>query len=274
MRHCSLLLYSALSLASSLPLSGAAQNVSLEIAQETPQPTISTDRPSVGTGTDLVPRHWIVSENGASLTAPGGTLTVDGPENLVRVGAFQDVELRWSSPSVQRSQGVPGAQRQDASFGAKIHLPAPKAWPLSGVLTLSAPIGSPGVTSGGWDPAGLIAASHVWGPRLSTFASANFAWVSGPGRGRENVDQLATFTTWAVNSKTTAYAEFAPLLSRDPGIQSYTSDAGVMWLVGKRAQVDIRAGSTVDSKGVHPVVGFGYSFLFTPFFWHHATPAR
>jgi hypothetical protein len=266
MRKLNFLSLSALVLALSLPLSGSAQ--------ETPQPTISTDRPSVGTGTDLVPRHWVVSENGASLTAPGGTLTVDGPENLVRVGAFQNVELRWSSPSVQRAQGVPGVQHQDASFGAKIHLPAPKAWPLSAVLTLSAPIGSQGVTSGGWDPAGLLAASHAWGPRLSTFASANFASVSGAGRGRENADQLATFTTLALNGKTTAYAEFAPLLSRDPGLQAYTSDAGVLWLVGKRIQFDVRAGSTVDSKGVHPVVGFGYSVLFSPRIPGRAAAAR
>jgi len=231
-------------------------------AQETSQPTISTDRPSVGTGTDLVPLHYFVSETGASLTAPGGTLTVDGPENLVRFGAFKDVELRWSTPSVQKSSGVSGIQHQDASFGSKIHLPSAKAWPLSAVLSLSAPVGSRGVTSGGWDPSALVAASHAWGPRLSTFGSANFASVSGAGRGRENADQLATFTTLALNSKTTAYAEFAPLLSRDPGIQAYTSDAGVMWLVGKRAQFDVRAGSTVDSKGVHPVVGFGYSILF------------
>ncbi len=257
MRYRNLFLSSALCLASAVPLCGFARI----FAQEAAQPTISTDRPSVGTGTDLVPLHWFVSENGASLTAPGGTLTVDGPENLVRFGAFKDVELRWSSPSVQKSSGV-GIQRQDASFGSKIHLPAPKSWPLSGVLTLSAPIGSAGVTSGGWDPGVLLAASHAWGPRLSTFASANFAWVSGVGRGRENVDQLATFTTWALNGRTTGYAEFAPLLSRDPAIQAYTSDAGVMWLIGKRVQLDVRVGSTVDSKGVHPIVGAGYSFLF------------
>jgi len=249
-----LLLSSALALAFYLPLPG--------FAQETPQPTISTDRPSIGTGTDLVPSHWFVAENGASLNAPGGTLTVDGPENLVRFGASKYVELRWSSPSVQKSSGVSGIQRQDASFGAKIHLPSGHAWPLSAVATLSAPIGSPGVTSGGWDPAGLLAVSHAWGPRLSTFASANFASVSGAGRGCENADQLSTFTTCAFSGKATGYAEFAPLLSRDPGIQAYTSDAGLMWLVGKRIQLDVRAGSTVDSKGVHPVVGFGYSVLF------------
>jgi hypothetical protein len=105
---------------------------------------------------------------------------------------------------------------------------------------------------------------------VSTFASANFASVSGSGRGREGADQLATFTTFALNGKTTAYAEFAPLLSRDPGLQAYTSDAGVMWLVGKRIQLDVRAGSTVDSKGVHPVVGFGYSVLFSPHLRHHS----
>ena len=264
MRVAYLFLPAALVFSAARPLIGPAQAV-----EEASQPTWSSDRPTIGTGPDLAPLHWIVAEQGIGVAAPGGHLTVDAPETLLRYGAFKSVELRWSSPSIQRSIDSPGPsggwQRQDASFGAKIHLPAPKAWPVSAVATLSVPIGSHGVSSGGWDPAITLAASHAWGPRIASYVSASFASVSGDGRGRENADQLSTITTWSFSNRTTGFVEFAPLLSRDPAISAYTTDSGLTRLIGKRIQLDARVGSTVDSAGAHPVAGIGLCFLFPSF---------
>jgi hypothetical protein len=106
----------------------------LSPAQDVPQPVISTDRPSIGTGTDLAPAHHMVAENGLGLSFGSGSTTFDGAENLLRFGINSRVELRTLLPSMQYTTGTTSMQRHDAAFGAKLRLPAPSTWPVSAVV--------------------------------------------------------------------------------------------------------------------------------------------
>jgi hypothetical protein len=230
-------------------------------AQDVTQPTISTDRPSIGTGTDLVPSHRVVVENGFGLAFGAGSTTVDWSEDLVRFGVNSRIELRTMLPVMQHTAGLPGIQRQDAVMGAKIRLPAASGWPVSAVASLSAPAGTPGVGSGGWDPSILLTTSRVWTSRFSTFDSAGVAWTSNGSAGRERNTQAAFDGLWSLSSKLTAYAEWAPLFERHPGGFGSTSDAGLLWLATPRLQFDVRAGAVMGSNGtLGAVVGAGCSF--------------
>jgi hypothetical protein len=146
-------------------------------------------------------------------------------------------------------------------MGAKIRLPAAAAWPVSAVVSLSAPAGSPGIGSGGWDPSILLTTSHIFTPRFSTFESANVAWTSNGAAGRERNTQAAFDGLWSVSSKLTAYAEWAPLFERDPGGFASTGDAGLLWVATPRLQLDARVGAIHGNVGnFSAVVGAGCSF--------------
>ena len=236
--------------------------ISLSLAQESVPVAISPDRPSVGFGTDLVAPHYVSVENGTTWTRGGGVSLIDGTENLTRFGISRYVELRTSVPSTQWESDVRKLQLQDASFGAKIHLPSSAAWPIASIVNLSVPVGSRGVSSGGWDPSVLLATSHTLSPRLSFTASDNVSWVTNGAPGHILLSQMSVVPYWKLSGTTTAYAEYAPLVSRNPGGSGYTADSGVLWTVHDRLQFDVRGGNTLDRNGQnHLLIGAGFSFM-------------
>lgn len=76
-----LLLCLAAMVAACFTVGGAAA-----VAQESPSPVISTERPSYGPSPDLIPRGSLQMESGAGVTWQSGTRVIDLPENMMRLG--------------------------------------------------------------------------------------------------------------------------------------------------------------------------------------------
>jgi hypothetical protein len=225
---------------------------------------ISTDRPSVGTGPDLVPAHRVIVENGIAWAVDRGAtrspVTFDGPETLLRVGVSRDLELRATLPNYEHTFGTGAYARQDFGLSAKIHLPSSEKLPLGAILGTTAPTGSVGVTAGGWDPSALFCTSHVFTPRLGSFASADVTWAGGGAAGRQTVTQLAFAGLWNTTATVSNFIEYAPLFSTGAESSGYTLDTGVLWIVHRFIQFDIHAGRSWAGAHAVTVAGLGFSF--------------
>jgi hypothetical protein len=228
--------------------------------QQTEPPVISTDRPSVGTGPDLVPVHRMIEENGITWSTTRGGTTVDGPEMLVRFGVSKDLELRALPPNFERAPGQPGTEETDFGVSAKVHLPSAPSLPVSLIVGTTAPTGSRTVTAGGWDPSGLVTTSHAWSPRFGSFASADVTWAGGGPNPRQAVTQLAFDGLWNTSATVTTYVEAAPLFSTEAHSSGGTADAGVLWVIRREIQLDVRAGRSWTGSTVATVAGVGFSF--------------
>jgi hypothetical protein len=129
---------------------------------------ITTDRPTTGTGPDLVPVHSLELENGLGWSNDGHQKTFDLPESLLRLGLTDRIETRTTIPNAHFSAGQ-NTEVEDIQFGAKIRLrPSQSVWPMSFVTALSAPTGTSGLTSGGWDPS----RSHTLFPENTSLSAA------------------------------------------------------------------------------------------------------
>jgi hypothetical protein len=221
---------------------------------------ISTDRPSIGTGPDLVPVHRVIVENGIGWNVDRGLATIDWPETLFRVGVTRDFEMRATLPDIEHTSGTGSYQEGDFGLSAKIRLPSSERLPMGVVLGFSAPTGSRGVTAGGWDPGALFSTSHVFSPRIGSFASAELSWAGGGSAGRQTVTQLALDGLWNTTATVTNFIEYAPLFSTGNDTSGYTVDTGVLWVVRRFIQFDVHGGRTWTGSDVATVAGLGVSF--------------
>jgi hypothetical protein len=231
-------------------------------AQDAPDAAVSTDRPSIGSGPDLVPVRRVIVESGVSWSVGQGNLMVDLPETLVRVGLSSRFELRSTPPNIQHD--VTNFQQQDAAVSAKVKLPSSEKWPVSSIVGVSAPTGSNGVSSGEWDPSFLLTTSHVWSPRLASFESGNVIWATNGANGRQPLTQMAFDGLWSTTSAVTSFVEWAPLYSPVPHSSGYTVDGGALWVLRRYVQLDLRVGRAVNDAQVRTVAGAGFSFSFRP----------
>ena len=234
-----------------------AQSLVAVGALDTP---ISTDRPSIGTGPDLVPVHRVIVENGIGWNVDRGSDKADWPETLFRVGVSRDLELRATLPDIEHTSGTDTYQQEDFGLSAKIHLPSPERLPFGVILGITAPTGSRGVTAGGWDPSALFSTSHAFSPRLGSFASADLSWAGGGTAGRQTVTQLAFDGLWNTTATVTNFVEYAPLFSTGKDSSGYTLDTGVLWIVRRFLQFDVHAGRTWTGSDAATVAGLGFSF--------------
>lgn len=234
-------------------------STSLCRAQESQAP-LSTDRPSVGTGTDLVPVHAMEIENGVTVTNAQGRSSVDLPETLTRYGWNSRVELRAALPNTHLQRGLP-VSREDVEIAAKIRLrPAESRWPVSLVPGINVPTGTASLTSGGWDPSLVLSVSHGFSQRLSMFASSCDGAISTPGsKGHSLLTQNAMDVGWALNSSYALFGEYAPFYKAHDGIRGETLDVGGLWTVGRRVQLDARVGTTRTPGSSSLMVSAGYS---------------
>src|ERR1039457_3209879 len=76
---------------------------------------ISTDRPSVATGTALVPVHTLQFENGINWTRDQSTNSGDAPETELRFGLTNRVEIQAFVPNLNWSGAFSGVRTTDFS---------------------------------------------------------------------------------------------------------------------------------------------------------------
>lgn len=245
-------------LISFLPLIVLTQSMT---AQEALTPTISTERPSVGSGPDLVPPFWILVENGLGIKSSSASFQVDGSETMIRYGLSKRLEIRFAPPSLVQSSSSTGFFQQDGSVTVKTPLPTVSEWhtAFSGGYTI--PLASKGQGSGSWDPTLLLTTSHSWARRWTTGATWNTYWTSVPGSGRTRSHQAAFDIGWNASSTKSTFAEYAPLFNSDMSQAGYTADVGVAWIRNSLQQWDARVGYTRTGPDGAVVAGLGYSFM-------------
>jgi hypothetical protein len=254
------LLFSLLLLSSQLLLcsnAGWGQSADVE--------PISTDRPSVATGPDLVPVHSIQFENGASWTRDQGSSAADGPQTEVRFGLSRRVELQATLPNLHWSGAASGFQYDDLSLGTKLKIGSEnRGWPLALVGSISLPSGSPERTSGGVDPTILLATEHNLPHNLQISGSANLASLSTNGGARVAQSQMALDMDWCARATTCIYAEGAPFVSTAQNANGYTIDGGLSLRIAPLIQLDGSVGTTVLNGDHAFFATIGYSFRRDP----------
>ena len=222
---------------------------------------ISTDRPSVATGTALVPVHTLQFENGINWTRDQSTNSGDAPETELRFGLTNRVEIEAFVPNLNWSGAFSGVRTTDFSLGAKVRIASDKRnWPVSIVGALTFPTGSQELTSGGVDPVALVTVQHNLPHNFQLVGSGTLASLSTNGSGRVAQSQLAFDLGWCANARTCFYAEEAPFLSTAQNSSGTTTDGGMTFGVTTRTQVDWRVGTTVENGDHSFFATLGYSF--------------
>jgi hypothetical protein len=228
-----------------------------QIQEATP---ISTDRPSVGSGTDLVPVRSTQIESGISFTHDGATNTADGPESLMRIGFSSRVELQATLPNTHWPGALPGLRYSDFSLGAKVKIGSDtQPWPLAVVGSLSFPTGSVELSSGGFDPTLLVATGRALPRNFQFSASANLTSLSTNGNPRVALSQMAASLGWCARPTLCLFAESAPFVSSAPASSGWTSDGGMSLRIAPLVQLDWRAGVTVENGDRSTFLSLGYS---------------
>jgi len=236
-------------------------------AQTVDVPPISTDRPSVGTGTDLVPVHSLQFENGIGWTRDQSANSGDGSETEVRFGLTNRVELQAYVPNMNWAGGIPGVRFNDFAIGTKLKIGSDKqSWPVAIQPSLSFPTGSAELTSGGVDPTILFATQRNLPRDFQFGASASLTSQSNNGAPRVAQSQLAFGLGWCVNPKTCFELEEAPFFSTAQDSNGTTTDGSMTLGISPRAQLDMAIGTTVTNGDRAVFAIFGYSFRFDHLF--------
>jgi hypothetical protein len=236
-------------------------------AQETSPipPAISTERPTAGPSPDLIPRGSVQVENGAGVTRQSGVTTLDLPENLLRYGLTERLEVRFLASNMVYQTTAGHFESQDLAFSAKLLVAGPnRLAPKSAILSLSVPTGGAAFTSNSTDPTlDLIwtqAIPHgyflnqVAQVTLTTLNSARRPlWSPGIAGGK------------ALTANLTVFGEYAPNVLPDSS-RNFLIDSGLALVRHDVQQWDIRAGMLSDSGGLHPSILIGYSIRRDGFF--------
>jgi len=241
-------------------------------AQEAETPPISTDRPSVATGTDLVPVHSLQFESGAAWTrdqaadgTSGSQAFADGPQTVVRFGLTRHVELQATLPNLHWPASTPGLQYDDLALGTKLKIGGDnRGWPVALVGTLSLPSGSDERTSGAVDPSVLAAVQHNLPHNLQLSASANLTSLSTNGGPRVAQSQVAFDLGWCAHNTTCFSAEAAPFFSTAQNANGTTLDGSMTQRLAPRIQLDGAVGTTLVNGYRTVFVILGYSFRLDP----------
>jgi len=229
-------------------------------AAQTPEASISTDRPSVGSGADLVPPHHSQIESGFGLCRSEGSNNFDFPEMLLRYGLSSRFEFRLNTPNAHLEPSSP-AFHEDIALGVKMRLGSETAkWPAALQLSLQVPTGSPELTAARTNPAASFIVSKSLTSRLSSSWTNTLAAVSSvPLPDRRFFVQSAGDVGWAWTARLNSFAEFAPFFDQGELGYGYTADAGVTWLARKNVQLDGRIGTTRAGGVSSLLLSVGYS---------------
>lgn len=240
-----------------------------------------TDRPDVTESTDAVPRGRVQLEMGYTFTydreGRARTRSHTAPEGLLRIGLFEDFELRlgWDGYTfthlLEPVKGRTGRTvlvedwsqgAEDASLGFKYKLAEQDGWrPHLGVIaSASVPSGSAGVTSGDVDPALVFAWAYDVTERLSIAGNVG---VGAPTEGSSRFVQTGASVTaaFALTERTGAYAEyFGSYPNTHHTDCAHSLNGGLTYLVSDDFQIDVRAGFGLNEEADDFFTGVGFAW--------------
>ncbi len=226
-------------------------------------PAIATERPSVGTGPEIVSSHSLQVESGMTMTFSSANYAADLTESLLRLGMGKHTELRFGATNAvyerEHIQGTSSLQFQDIALSLKMGLAAPNhLMPQALAVALSCPTGSAGQTSGTFDPSAII----IW-QQISSKAytlTENIAAVRTPYTSTRQTKWLPSIAVGRPFSDSLSwYFEYAPTVTAESGM-SHIVDGGLLYNRSRTSQFDLRFAYLSDGTGSHNTFSLGYSF--------------
>lgn len=228
-----------------------------------PQPSISTDRPSVANSSVVVPKGDFQAENGLLITNTQGQSILDLPETALRFGVLDQTELRLSAPdyfdSFSTSKAAP-AGFGDIAIGIKHQFgPISGSFNLSGILFLSLPTGAEAISSHGYDPGLQLPWSRALSANWTAGGQVAFYWPT-----QEGTHNFTGETTFLIDRQLTkpwdAFLEYAGDFPHRGGSRQILH-LGSAYKLAPRHQIDFQIAAGLSRSAPHMFVGVGYSLL-------------
>lgn len=240
-------------------------------ASDASEAAFEPDRPGFTNGSGITPVGRVVVESGIARTrdqsSQGGTVTIDGPEALIRIGAGKNLEYQIGLPNYNKERhGERGFG--DAYLGLKIKVYESGDGNTRASIApgFTLPVGERAFSTRHVDPVVTLGADHQAGH--TTFA-ANLVFSdaddngggSAGGGGRNFTVTPAASISYSVTDKLSVYGDaFADLPSH--GTSQTTCDGGFTYLLKPDVQLDIEAGRGLAGEAPANFVGAGVSFRF------------
>jgi len=235
-----------------------------QAAQGSTQPTIATDRPAITDSSTVVPRGYLVFEDGFTETGNQGQQGFDFPETLLRFGLTSKTELRFTPPdyfqNFNTGRGF-GSGWGDLTLGVKRQLAASsEGFDASLIAALSFPAGANAISSHGYDPALQLPWSHPLPRNWTAAGMFSLLWpTEGP---RRNLTGQASFLAdRQITKPLDAFIEYGGYFPQRGGTQNLLH-VGASLKITPNQQLDFHVGFGLSSAAVDHFVGFGYSFQF------------
>lgn len=231
---------------------------------DTPEPTISTDRPSVANSSVVVPKGYLQAENGLLVTDTQGQYILDMPETALRFGLLYKTELRLSAPNYFHTLTTDTASVSgfgDIAIGVKQQLgPTREDFNFSVILFLSLPTGAKALSSHGYDPGLQLPWSHQVSENWTASGQVAFYWPTQAGK-----HNFTGETTFVLDRQLTkpwdAFVEYAGDFSQRGGSRQLLH-FGSAYRLAPRHQIDFQVAAGLSRAAPNTFVGIGYSFLF------------
>ncbi|MBK9385928.1 MAG: transporter [Planctomycetes bacterium] len=235
---------------------------------------IFTDRPSFSDGTALIPARRVQLESGVTYTADDedGVRTArwNAPEALLRYRLLENLEVRgtWSGYAWSDNGDGLGTERTsgatDPALGVKIPVCEQDGWMPKLSVLASTTLGLPenDFRSGAFDPTFKL----LWSSGLPAgFGLGGNLNAAFPTQANERFSQLAgsLYATYAPSARWSVFAEgFFVAPPSDGASTAYSCDAGVLYLLSARVQLDARVGFGLNGVAEDFFAGVGVSWRF------------
>ena len=212
----------------------------------------------------VVPRGYLLLENGFTETGSRGQEGFDFSETLVRFGLASKTELRLTPPDYFQNfntGGGFGSGWGDLSLGLKQQLAASsEGFDTSLIVSLSFPSGANTISSHGYDPALQLPWSHPLSKNWMAAGMFSLLWpTEGP---RRNLTGQASFLLdRQITRPWDAFIEYGGYFPQRGGSQDLLH-LGTSVKITSNQQLDFHFGFGLSSAAADHFVGFGYSFQF------------
>ena len=238
---------------------------------QSPNPLL-TSRPSVTDAAVTVPDGSLQIESGATysqLTSKHSLWTL--PETLIRLGITPNTELRLNAPNLNsnREQTLLTSSQQfgDVAVGFAHHWRLPGNIDMSLIPMLSLPSGANTLSSQGIDPDIRLTVAKSVSPKLTLSSQFEARLNTNHHAVAEAIftpTLIAYYQHTPVLCSFWEYAAFIPT----QGSTQHLLQSGLLYVIRKRHQLDVRVGAGLSENSPHYLIGFGYSFRIDGLFHH------
>lgn len=223
---------------------------------QTGEPVISADRPSMSTGTDVMPKSKVQWETGVGYESEGGAATYTLNNTLLRYGLVDWAEIRVGMDLLHEGSTT---GLSALNVGTKISLVENRGWIPA--ISLLANLQCPRIGSSAFTPSHLAPQLYV------LFQNQVTSWFNvGYNVGAEWDGTLAEPSTFAAVclgfSITESLGCFVESYNYFHSLgNTYAMDLGLNWVVTRNLQLDLAANLNLQNTGNYLMISGGVAWL-------------